>query len=39
MGNSENDPHFLPQLMIALAINLAVAAIAYYAFVYGLFSN
>jgi hypothetical protein len=39
MRNSENDPHFLPVLIIALAINLAVAAIAYYAFVYGVFGH
>jgi hypothetical protein len=39
MRNSRNEPHLLPQLIIALAINLAAAAIAYYAYLYGFFGH
>jgi hypothetical protein len=37
MGNPENEPYFLPQLLLWLGVNAVVALIAYYAFMYGLF--
>jgi hypothetical protein len=37
--NPDNEPHFLPKLLLALGINAVVALIAYYAYVSGLFSH
>jgi hypothetical protein len=40
MSNLDDEPHFLPELIIALAVNAVVAVIAYYAVTaYGLFSH
>jgi hypothetical protein len=38
MKKSGNEPRLPPLLIIALAVNVIVAVVAYYAFVYGIFS-